>query len=200
MPLSERQKQIIDASVHLIAEGGIQDLTIKKIGATVGISEPAIYRHFASKIDIVLAVLDSFGGENELIFETSLNSTGSVVERLSMVWDSFFRRFEQKPAIAAVIFADDIFRNDPRLVEKLMGIRQRSRGHLLRIVEEGRERGELREDIPAEQMSLIIMGALRLFVLQWRLAGCRPGLVGEGRRLWEVPARCPTRSGRKRVS
>lgn len=44
-----RQKQIIQQSIQLIADKGIQGLTIKNISKSIGISEPAIYRHFDNK-------------------------------------------------------------------------------------------------------------------------------------------------------
>ncbi|MBL6964026.1 MAG: helix-turn-helix transcriptional regulator, partial [Candidatus Marinimicrobia bacterium] len=51
---TERQDQIIQESIQLIAEKGIQGLTIKNISKAIGITEPAIYRHFDSKNDIIL--------------------------------------------------------------------------------------------------------------------------------------------------
>ena len=60
MELTERQQQIVNISIDLIAGQGIQNLTIKNISKEVGFSEPAIYRHFDSKYDIIMAMLDSF--------------------------------------------------------------------------------------------------------------------------------------------
>ncbi|MCK5675079.1 MAG: helix-turn-helix transcriptional regulator, partial [Spirochaetales bacterium] len=47
--LTKRQRQIIDISINIISERGIQDLTMKNLSSQLGISEPAIYRHFESK-------------------------------------------------------------------------------------------------------------------------------------------------------
>ena len=60
MQLTVRQQEIIDAALALIAEQGIQNLTIKNIAAALKITEPAIYRHFDSKFAILDALLDSF--------------------------------------------------------------------------------------------------------------------------------------------
>ncbi len=65
--LSSRQLQIIDASIHLISEGGIQELTMKNLSRELGISEPAIYRHFESKQKILITMLESFKHQNKLI-------------------------------------------------------------------------------------------------------------------------------------
>ena len=60
---TNRQREIIVTSIDLIAENGIQGLTIKNIARKVGVSEPAIYRHFDSKINILLGILSYFRDE-----------------------------------------------------------------------------------------------------------------------------------------
>ena len=52
--LTERQQEILDKSIEIISRKGIQGLTIKNLSKEIGISEPAIYRHFESKTDILL--------------------------------------------------------------------------------------------------------------------------------------------------
>ena len=58
MQLTVRQQEIIDAALALIAEQGIQNLTIKNIAAALKITEPAIYRHFDSKHEIQAPIYD----------------------------------------------------------------------------------------------------------------------------------------------
>ena len=60
MSLTKRQSEIIDAALKLTAEGGIQNLTIKNLGNALGITEPAIYRHFRSKSEIVRTMIGRF--------------------------------------------------------------------------------------------------------------------------------------------
>ena len=57
--LSKRQKEIINAALKLISEGGIQALTMKNLAKMLEITEPALYRHFENKHDILLNVLFS---------------------------------------------------------------------------------------------------------------------------------------------
>ena len=54
---TDRQKEIISVSLDLISEKGIQGLTIKNLAQRIGITEPAIYRHYENKIHILLASL-----------------------------------------------------------------------------------------------------------------------------------------------
>ena len=66
---TKRQTEIINVSIDIIAERGIQNLTIKNISKSIGISEPAIYRHFDTKMDILLAILSYFKQTNSIVLE-----------------------------------------------------------------------------------------------------------------------------------
>jgi len=53
-----RREQILDAACDMIFERGYERLSTTEIGAAVGVSGPAIYRHFASKADILAVLCD----------------------------------------------------------------------------------------------------------------------------------------------
>jgi len=50
---SARRQRILDAACRLVFERGYEPVTLSEIGAAAGVSGPAIYRHFASKSDIL---------------------------------------------------------------------------------------------------------------------------------------------------
>jgi hypothetical protein len=53
--MTHRQQEIVDHAIELIAEGGVQYLTIKRLASRLRVSEPALYRHFAGKADAAAA-------------------------------------------------------------------------------------------------------------------------------------------------
>ncbi|MEZ5149103.1 MAG: helix-turn-helix domain-containing protein [Bacteroidales bacterium] len=57
---SERQQQIIDEAINLIDEKGIQGLTIKNLSKKYRYIRTCLYRHFKSKTDILLSILNDF--------------------------------------------------------------------------------------------------------------------------------------------
>ena len=61
MEYTARQIEIINAATELMNQGGIQQLTTKSLAEKIGFSEPAIYRHFKNKTDILSSVLNYFG-------------------------------------------------------------------------------------------------------------------------------------------
>ena len=55
---TERQQEIINKSIEIIATKGIQGLTIKNLSKEIGVSEPAIYRHFENGKSRMQAAID----------------------------------------------------------------------------------------------------------------------------------------------
>ena len=52
------REQLLSAAADLVAERGFHAVGIADIGAAAGVSGAAIYRHFASKQDMLIALLD----------------------------------------------------------------------------------------------------------------------------------------------
>ncbi|MGD9706397.1 MAG: TetR/AcrR family transcriptional regulator [Candidatus Delongbacteria bacterium] len=185
-PLTCRQEEIINASIAIISEKGIQNLTIKNISKRIRISEPAIYRHFESKIEILITVLSRF--ESYHFDERNFPDTGvlSPLKRIGAVFFFHFSFFEKNPAFASVVFSEEIFRDDKRLSEKIREIMKRNFDKIREIVEEGQKSREIRNDICSDQIILVILGSLRLLVKKWEMADHAFDIKKEGALLWET--------------
>lgn len=182
--LTDRQSQIVSESINLIAEMGIQGLTIKNLAKKIEVSEPAIYRHFSSKMDILLAILDSFKQDKQVSLSKIASNRLSSLKKLEAIYTHQFSTFTQNPALAAVIFSEEIFTNDKRLSRKVYEIMDTKQQILRTILEDGQRNLEIRDEIPAEQMALVIMGSLRLLVTQWRMTRFSFSLEEKGNELW----------------
>ena len=179
---TKRQKDIIDVSIKIIAKKGIQHLTIKNISKSLGISEPAIYRHFESKLDILLAILLNFKIKMQNSIDHIQALGKSPVEQIEVMFFSHFKEFVNNPALAAVIFSEEIFQNDKRLAREVKSIMKLSHDFITSLIQEGQQSHMIRNDIPQEQLSLIILGALRLIVTRWQLSNTAFDLEKEGRK------------------
>ncbi|MDA3872261.1 MAG: TetR/AcrR family transcriptional regulator [Candidatus Marinimicrobia bacterium] len=184
MNFTERQEEIIKMSINIIAEKGIQNLTIKNISKAIGISEPAIYRHFESKMDILLAILSYFKKSNSIVLETPNLESKNTIQQIGSIYSNHFKQFKKNHALASVIFSEDIFKNDNQLSKKVASIMQSNNIVISKIIKTGQENNEIRNDIPVDELALIIMGALRLIVKKWRMANFSFDLEKEGTNLW----------------
>lgn len=181
--LSVRQREILEASLHLISKGGIQALTTKNLAAALGLSEPALYRHFRNKRDILLALLGFFKAGQTAMYARVAEAESSPSLALERMIGEVFRNFSAHPAMATVIFAEGMFQNDPRLSKVLFSILEDRQRQFAALIAEGQARGEIRRDLEEGQLALIAMGSMRLLVTRWRLSKTGFDLVEEGTRL-----------------
>jgi len=182
--LSPRQKEIVDATIKIIAQKGIQKFTIKNLAIMIGISEAALYRHFRSKHDIMLAVLEKFREFSN--FQLRENSTGltSLEEVRAFLFDRY-RKFTENPDMAVVLFGEENFQYDAELSQKLLSIMNTHGEVIKKMIKKGQEKHQIRDDISPQSMFRIIVGSMRLLVNQWCLSRFRFDLLDEGDKLWQ---------------
>ena len=183
--MTNRQLEIINESIKLIAERGIQGFTIKNLADALTITEPAIYRHFKSKQQILTSILSQFKENMEVFMDRIQNASPSPFEQLKLIFEWRFKYFAANPAIASVIFSEEIFRNDKLLAEQVFKIMELNQSLLLKIIKAGQRKGEILNNVPANQLALIITGPIRLIVTRWRLSNYDFDLRKEGVKLWK---------------
>lgn len=54
-----RRGEILDAALEVFSRTGYENGSMREIAAAVGVSEPALYRHFASKEEMFLALIEA---------------------------------------------------------------------------------------------------------------------------------------------
>jgi TetR/AcrR family transcriptional regulator, fatty acid metabolism regulator protein len=177
----ERKKQIIDEAIKIIHEEGYSTLSIRELSRRVGISEPAIYRHFLNKDDIIKGILDRiylFGND---VYE-KLNNSEEINEKIKSFVSYHFEYFENNPEMTSVVFSEDIFLHNKQLKVKLNEVIKQRRWILEKILD-GAVTGEYSVKSNFEDISLVILGLVRMAVLEWRIAGYNYSLVKRGEKL-----------------
>ena len=186
MELSQRQQEIVDISIGVIADQGIQNLTIKNIAGAIGISEPAIYRHFDNKFEILNSVLDTFQEISiDVLDSEEIKAKNSLVKIQHFLFDRY-RRCSENPKLAKVMFSEENFQDDERLAKKVLMIMHSHKEKMHKVITEGQSNREIRNDIDSTSMFRIVFGPMRLLIKQWCLSGFAFDLKDEGRKLWDA--------------
>lgn len=178
---SERQLQIIHESIKLISKRGILGLTIKNIAEAIGISEPGIYRHFENKSAIIQGIIsilsDSF--DESTIRSKEMNTLGMI----SSMFNSLTTRFIENPSLTAIIFSEELFNDESDTSDVIVKMVEKKQGMLINVISGGQAAGEIRSDLDAVELSLIIIGSFRFLVTKWHLMEYSFSLVDEVNKL-----------------
>jgi TetR/AcrR family transcriptional regulator, fatty acid metabolism regulator protein len=178
--LSRRQEEIINAAIKLIGEGGIQALTIKNLSAEIGIAESALYRHFKSKTEVLNALLDFLNSFIISNYENVHKLKITSFRKIEKMITGQLKLFYDNPPYAIVVLSDGLYKNNKSLYSKIFSVMERTKSTFINIIEEGQNNGEIRKDVPSDQLAFLIMGSIRLTVTQWSLSGFKFDLKKRG--------------------
>ena len=181
--MTNRQNEIIEKAIELIAENGIQGFTIKNLAKEIGVTEPAIYRHFESKTDILQTMLDNLDEATDRFTDEVLSKNYTPLKTLSLILKSYFKIFSEHPYWVAVIFADEIFKNDKTLSKRVQKLLSDKEKVFISLIKTAQKNGEIRSDINKKHFTLMIIGSMRLLVKKWELSGFDFDLKKEGSKL-----------------
>ncbi|KNY25955.1 TetR/AcrR family transcriptional regulator [Pseudobacteroides cellulosolvens] len=169
--LLDRKLSIILATVDVIDEFGLQGLSTREVAKRVGISEPAIFRHFKSKGGLLLAVLEHFSQyDSDIILSIQVKKIDPIKAITNFI-DTYAAYYENYPAITAITQSYDIVRCDPYLSEKIQSIFFTRINFITEMISQAQKNGQINPDINSQNLATVIMGLQRESCLNWRMQG-----------------------------
>lgn len=127
---------------------GFSKVTIDELSASLGISKKTLYQHFASKEEVLQAVMEGWKVELQAGIEAIVQDpTRGFIERLHRLMGFISGRMAQVRAP----FFDDLRRKAPALMQEMLRFRrERVMGTVVGLFMEGSTQGYFRPDIPPE--------------------------------------------------
>jgi len=147
---SDRKAQITRETLRLVAEHGIQGTSMSRISAAVGVSSAALYRHFESRDDILIAAFDTMMDRFALWLRSSDNSC--AVERLREMCGLHASMFSQDiEGFNAPMFQFTVYIPRDRLREHVRARRTEMLEAFVRILEDGKIQGSVAPEVDSDQ-------------------------------------------------
>ncbi|KXB05212.1 hypothetical protein AKJ49_01240 [candidate division MSBL1 archaeon SCGC-AAA382A03] len=184
----ERKKEIVEATLDLVGEKGIGSLGTSQIADRVGFSEAAIYKHFSSKKEVIRATIQT-AGKN--LIETLTGSIKNVdtddnLVKLKKVFESHMKFIGDYPGITRLLFSDEIHFNEEDLRNDLFNIVTRYRSIIKDLLEQGIEKGQVRNDLDLDSAFTFYFGMIQSQILFWSLTGGEESLEDQASELWKL--------------
>lgn len=157
---ADRQAQIADATLRLIARNGLQGTTVSRIAREVGMEPPSLYAHFSSRQDMLLAAFELMW--DRIVTHLSLPNEPNVLERLralgethSVLISGEFDGFVL-PTFEILTAPGDTGLRQISSQRQLVTL-----DTLASLVEEGKRQGTIRPDMDSR------VGAYEMMLLFW---------------------------------
>lgn len=186
MEITKRQMEIINAAILIIARRGYKDLTTKNLAKEIGLTEAALYRHYDSKHDLIVGILDYFEYLSNEVIDVICCLDSSPIGKIKCFVMNRYELFMNNPDLAKVMFSDELFKNDPRYAQHMQRIMHKHKEVLISQIQQAQEMEIIQPELDAIDLFRIIIGSMRLIVSQWNLSAHAFDLVGEGEHLWNT--------------
>ncbi len=167
----EHEAAILDAASSLMAEGGVEALSMRAVAERVGVSATALYHYFENKQDLVDRVVrlgfERFGA---YLRDAAQRHPEGSMERVRAMGEAYLQFALENEAYFRVIFSIQL--RGPRALEELPG----GGGYplLRQFVQDAMDAGSMRRfdpDLVAHYLWATVHGIVTL-ALACRLRGC----------------------------
>jgi AcrR family transcriptional regulator len=154
--------------ILLLQTKGFNAITISEIAQTAGVTEALIYKYFNDKRDLLHQILEEYNVGFLSQLELDLKGIDGALNKLrKLIW-STINCYATNKVYARILLLEA--RSSPGYFKSqaYQGIKRYGQ-IVLKVIEEGRRRGEIRADIPASSIRQIVLGGIEHL--------CHPGVL-----------------------
>ena len=167
--ISDRQFEIIEATAKILTRSGISGLTIKNLAHEMNFTEGAIYRHFKSKEEIIVAMIEYIAENMEERFSKIISTNKTDEENLKNLFLDQFSFFQLNTHFVTAVFSDGFMEESLKINEAILKIMSTRIKYIKPLIESGQKLNVFTNTISSEEILHILMGSNRLLMYKWRV-------------------------------
>lgn len=179
-----RRKQIVETLRKIIIKYGSEHVTVRKLAEEIGVSGGALYRHFKSKREVLLFLVDdikeNLNGGLEKAYPIK-----DPLELLGKIAGDLLSSIEQRKGATFLVIAEIISLGDKGLNRRISEVLNDFLGHIKQLILEGIKAGEIRENVDVDMAATAFFGMLQGLVTIWSLNGFPSTLEIKNESMWK---------------
>ena len=180
----ERKAEIVETAIRLAADIGPDRLTTEQLATEIGISQPAIFRHFPTKDAIWENVAERIC---KLMGSRTSVDTGAapdvLVRRMVAAQLDFIKT---TPAVPAILFSRELHAQNDTLRQIFANLMSGRQKRMAGVFAKGVESGVFRKDLDTDAAAYLVLTLIQGLAMRWSLENRAFDLVSEGGRLLDL--------------
>lgn len=170
---TQRREQILEAMLSMTAEQGPDRVTTRALAGRLGVTEPALYRHFpGGKSEMWRALAWLVGERMQAAWRAALEQADAdaPVSRVRALVGAQLRIIQDIPALPAILFSRTLHRDNAALRAGVGEVAGRFHARLEQLVDAAVARGEFRSDLDADVAAWLLIAVIQGTAVRWSLA------------------------------
>ncbi|MHB1142947.1 MAG: nucleoid occlusion factor SlmA [Sulfuricaulis sp.] len=180
----ERRQTILETLAHMLEKNQGEHITTAQLARAVGVSEAALYRHFASKAKM-------FEGLLEFIEETLFTRINRILAeesraeaRVQSILFLLLGFADKNPGMARLLYGDVLVGETERLRQRVVQIYERIETQLKQILREGEVGENLR--VPIADTAALLLAVVEGSITRYVRSEFQSSPVAGWERQWDL--------------
>lgn len=184
LPAGSRKRQIVETVLELVAAKGTEAVSFQLVANTIGVTQPAVFRHFPTKEAMWLAVMDWLEERLLAIYtavEEDPDRPSLVV--LGRMFLGHVSLIERCPALAKLVFSDHLRLQYPSLQARFGQIHKAYTARLCGVLDRAKVEGAVCGFLSSRDAATMFLSLIQGLGFQFAIARLPIALVREAERM-----------------
>lgn len=182
----ERQSEIIRVAIELAANKGVDSVTTQDMADAMHLTQGAIFRHFATKDDIWVAVIEWV---RERLMKVLDKAAADATDPLNAIERMFFAHIafiSKHPAIPRLLFSELLHKKNSKLRQLIQGIISGYEAKIAGLLDEAKLQSLTSADLDSQSTAVLYIGMIQGLVMQSSIFGGKHSLQQEAERTFPI--------------
>src|SRR5262249_41751199 len=182
-PADSRKQQIVETVLELVAARGTEAVSVQLVADAIGLTQPAVFRHFPTKEAMWLAVMDWLEQHLVAIYSTADDRREASLVVLNPTFLENDKVIERYPAIAKLVFSDHLRLQYPSLKERFGKIHQAYATRLTAVIDRAKSGGAVGDANAQKDAATMFLSLIQGLGFQFAIARLPVKLSTEAERV-----------------
>ncbi|WP_245781171.1 TetR/AcrR family transcriptional regulator [Celeribacter neptunius] len=172
--------------LRLADEIGPDRLSTTDVAKAVGLSQPAVFRHFPTKSALWLAVAEDTAARLRESWAAAEAQAAEPQARLKALIRAQLSAVAGTPALPSILFSRELQVENTALREVFHGLLASFQQRLVTALRDQQAAGLLQREVAAEDVAILLTSLVQGVAIRWTLGARGFPLVEEGLRLFDL--------------
>ena len=182
----ERQSEIIRVAVDLAADKGVDSVTTQDMADAMHLTQGAIFRHFATKDDIWVAVIEWVRERLMKVLDKAAADATDPMDAIERMFSAHITFVRKHPAIPRLLFSELLHKKNSKLRQLIEGIISSYETKISGLLEAAKSQSLVSDDLDSQSAAVLYIGMIQGLVMQSSIFGGKRSLQHQAEKTFPI--------------
>ena len=182
----DRQSEIIRVAVELAADKGVDSVTTQDMADAMKLTQGAIFRHFATKDDIWVAVMQWIRDRLMKVLDKAAADATDPLNAIERMFFAHITFISKHPAIPRLMFSELLHKKNSKLRQLIQGIISGYEAKIAGLLEEAKSQSLVSDDLDSQSAAVLYIGMIQGLVMQSSIFGGKRSLQQQAENIFPI--------------